>query len=598
MSEAITIYKKKVQTLEIESNKLKSLLKLIAIWRLVFFTAPIFFLIYSSQLGTFTTITGIVISLVFFVFLIKRYLIITDKKDHKGHLIEINKLEIDALDNKISAFPDGTEYIDPNHPFSLDLDIFGEGSVFQFLNRTITRPGKEKLAYLLSVVNLNPRDIISRQQSVKELSAMLDLRQDFNATGKIAADSDSDLSNLHLWLAEPGIFIQNRIYKFLAFFLPALSLIFLTLTFIDFGFINVLIMILLLQFFVVGIKFKYTNRIHGLIGKRLSMLRKYGKLISFLEDQNYNSPGLNTLKSKLISHSESASKIIQKLARIVSAFDNRLNLLVGFFLNGILLWDIQCMLRLEKWKLSHKNDIPKWLEVLGEYDALLSLSNFYFNNPEFVFPEFSDAVIFKASEIGHPLIPISERVNNSLEIKKEGNFIIITGANMAGKSTFLRTIGANIILGMAGAPVCAASLQFKPMPLFTSMRTNDSLQKHESYFYAELKRLKELIDELKKSNRIFIILDEILKGTNSKDKQLGSQAVLKQIIHRKGTGLIATHDLELAKMEQQFPDKIKNKCFEIEIEGAKIYFDYKLVDGITKKMNASLLMQQMGIIDS
>ena len=329
----------------------------------------------------------------------------------------------------------------------------------------------------------------------------------------------------------------------------------------------------------------------------MEMLKKYSRLFDYFEKPDFKSSFLSSYQKKLYANDESATMAIRHLAGIISAFDSRLNIFVGVLLNGLLLWDIQCMIRLEKWQEKYRDVLPEWFDALGGFDSLAGFSNFRFNHPGYVYPEISEEHVLIAQNIGHPLIVPEERVCNDFELAKEGNFAIVTGANMAGKSTFLRTIGVNWILAMAGAPVCADKFVFKPENLFTSMRTSDSLQKSESYFYAELKRLKELIDRLKNKEHLFIILDEILKGTNSVDKQAGSQTVLQNILKLGGTGIIATHDLELAKMEKQFPDRIVNKCFEIEINGAEIFFDYKLIDGITKKMNASLLMEQMGILN-
>jgi DNA mismatch repair ATPase MutS len=239
--------------------------------------------------------------------------------------------------------------------------------------------------------------------------------------------------------------------------------------------------------------------------------------------------------------------------------------------------------------------------MLGEVDAYISLGNYAFNNPDFVYPVISDNThntnVFSVKNLGHQLIEESKRVCNDFVLESRGTVCIISGANMAGKSTFLRTIAVNYILGMAGAPVCATEMSFIPSKLFTSMRTTDSLSDNESYFYAELKRLKTLKSRIEKGEPVFFILDEILKGTNSADKSSGSKLFLKKLIENGGTGLIATHDTSLGEMESDYGGLIINKCFEIEIEGEIIKFDYKLQNGITKKMNAGLLMKQMGILD-
>jgi DNA mismatch repair ATPase MutS len=253
-------------------------------------------------------------------------------------------------------------------------------------------------------------------------------------------------------------------------------------------------------------------------------------------------------------------------------------------------------MKLEKWRRSAASGLPEWLNLLGKSDGLISLANYSFNNPENSFPEVvKNLPVLEALRMSHPLLKRETRISNDFSVGQRGQVSIITGANMAGKSTFLRTVAVNMVLGMTGSPVCAERMRFTPLKLFTSMRTVDSLSHNESYFYAELKRLKALKERLEKGEDIFFILDEILKGTNSTDKSLGSKQFLRRIIDLGGTGLIATHDISLGEMEAEYPGNVVNKCFEIEIDGENIKFDYLLRDGITRKMNAAALMRQMGI---
>lgn len=276
--------------------------------------------------------------------------------------------------------------------------------------------------------------------------------------------------------------------------------------------------------------------------------------------------------------------------------DARLNWLMWIILNFLLLWDIRQMQRLENWQHEYKDDLEKWFEALAETESLGSLAGFYILNPRFTFPEIAkDSLSVNAVEAGHPLIPLNRRINNNILIKGRGNFNIITGANMAGKSTYLRTTGVNLVLAMAGAPVCAEKFVFYPAVLYTSLHTVDSLSGNKSYFFAELERLKLIIDTLNKGEEIYVFLDEILKGTNSYDKQHGSKALLKQLITLGTSGMIATHDLDLGQLEQSFPDNINNFSFEAVIKETELYFDYKLNAGIAKNMNATFLMKQMGI---
>jgi len=589
-------YLERIKILNMHLGSIKKKLGLLSVTRLITFILAIITLIYILKFSTVLAIASCLILLVLFGAQVKIFIKNNKTKLHIDSLIDINDKEINALNYDYKNFAEGSEYIDTTHPYSFDLDIFGEGSLFQFLNRTSTQTGKDKLALWLSTPELNPENITSKQDSIRELSGMIDCRQDFNASGIQYDESDSDMQLINEWINEPIYYKNKTAFKILSLLFPLFTISALIAAIFSFTFIDLFIILFLMQLFVTVLRLRYNNRIHSIIGKRLDMLRKYKQLFAYIDNEDFKSEILLKLQNKLKYNNNSANKIIGKLAGIVSAFDNRLNILVGVILNGLLLWDIQCIMRLEKWKLKYKNEIPGWFDVLGEFDALSSLATYYFNFPDQVFPIPGEKTVLHAVNLGHPLINEKERVNNNIDIFNENEFIIITGANMAGKSTFLRTIGVNLILAMCGAPVCASKFEFKLMNLFTSMRTNDSLQKHESYFYAELKRLKELIEKLYNKEKLFILLDEILKGTNSEDKQKGSKVVLEQIIRLKGTGIIATHDLELAKSEEKFPEKIKNKCFEIDIDGEEIFFDYKLVDGITKKMNATLLMKQMGIL--
>ena len=589
-------YLERIKILNSSLASIKKTLGLLSVTRLITFILAIILLIYILKFSVIMAIASCLILLFLFGAQVKSFIKKNKTKLHIESLIDINNNEIYALNYDYNNFEAGSEYIETTHPYSFDLDIFGEGSLFQFLNRTSTQTGKDKLALWLSTPELNPENITSKQDSIRELSGMIDCRQDFNASGIQYDESDSDMQLINEWINEPIYYKNKTAFKILSLLFPLFTISALIAAIFSFTFIDLFIILFLMQLFVTVLRLRYNNRIHSIIGKRLDMLRKYKQLFAYIDNEDFKSEILLKLQNKLKYNNNSANKIIGKLAGIVSAFDNRLNILVGVILNGLLLWDIQCIMRLEKWKLKYKNEIPGWFDVLGEFDALSSLATYYFNFPNQVFPIPGEKTVLHAVNLGHPLINEKERVNNNIDIFNENEFIIITGANMAGKSTFLRTIGVNLILAMCGAPVCASKFEFKLMNLFTSMRTNDSLQKHESYFYAELKRLKELIEKLYNKEKLFILLDEILKGTNSEDKQKGSKVVLEQIIRLKGTGIIATHDLELAKSEDKFPEKIKNKCFEIDIDGEEIFFDYKLVDGITKKMNATLLMKQMGIL--
>ena len=589
-------YRQRINSLQEIISRVRGQLRMIAAGRLLSFLLifPSLFVILPYRL-----VPGILLSITFlivFLALIKFHLKKNNRYRHLRELLKINEQELASLEYQFLDFDPGNEFIDTNHAYSYDMDLFGEGSVFQFLNRTVTYKGRHLLAQLFRHETLDEAVIANRQQAVKELSDMPQLRHDFLAAGRINHEEGHENEAVHQWINQPLYYVHRPFFKVIAVALPIVTLgVIVTSVFVS-SLVALAIVLYLTQLILVGTRLGHTSKNHQLISRHLEMLKKQHALLGYIEKEEFESAGLNRIRTLLVTGKESASAAIYSLTRIVSAFDNRLNILAALFLQGLLLWDIQCMIRLEKWKLRQGSMFGEWIKAIADFDACTSLAGYAFNHPAFIYPEFSSETVLSAKDLGHVLLPPGERVCNDFEIKAGGKFTVITGANMAGKSTFLRTVATNMILAMAGAPVCASEMVMKPTTLFSSMRTSDSLNKHESYFYAELRRLKELLDRLHEGEKPFIILDEILKGTNSVDKQKGSKAALKQILELHGTGIIATHDLELAAVEKQYPEKLRNMCFEIEIDRAEISFDYKLREGITTKMNALLLMQQMGII--
>ena len=419
----------------------------------------------------------------------------------------------------------------------------------------------------------------------------------------MAAGMKKPLEKTHLdgltrWMNESPVIRSTIMKRVLIYFLPSLSV--LSLLFVATGVIHYtfFLSVFFLNLLVVAAGLRKTNRIHIVLTGMHNYLSSMYQLLKTFDQESFNSGILDNIKQNICGRKVSAAGSVKRLTSLIQAFDSRLNVIVGFILNGLLLWDYHCIYRLDKWKSEYRKLFPDWIEMLGTIDAFISLGNYACNNPRFIYPEISEKkYLFSARSAGHPLISENKRVCNDFVIEHSGNVYIISGANMSGKSTFLRTIAVNYILGMAGAPVCATEMVFTPLKLFTSMRTTDSLSENESYFYAELRRLKMLKSEIEKGEPVLFILDEILKGTNSADKSLGSKLFLKRLIDLGGTGLIATHDTSLGEMEAEYPGIVVNKCFEIEIEGEIIKFDYKLRNGITHKMNAAILMKQMGILE-
>ncbi len=596
--EIIEIYKNRISWFGDRLAHIKKYLILVSFFRLVSFVGSIlFFISLAKSFNNFKFFAGILF-LLSFIYLVILYIKKTETQNLNKNLIKINSDELKVLKNDYSAFYDGNDYINRDHAYSYDLDLFGEGSIYQYLNRTVTFVGRELLAKNILNISSDKENIHKTQEVIQELSTNLKWRQIFMATGLLNPVSKDDNSKINYWLDEPAFYIKRVFYKILVFFLPVITLLFLGLTITGVSHYSWFTLLVLTQLFVSGIFLRRTNKEQRIVSEELRILKNYSKLIKLIEGEQFESQLLNILKTELRTEDTNALFAFKKLIKIIDAFDQRMNLFMGLILNGLLMWDIYSMMRLERWKLKYGSNVRKWLNVIAEFDVYISFANYSFNNQRFVFPKISDNTVIDSKELGHPLIPEENRINNDFSLNKLSEIDIITGANMAGKSTFLRTIGINLILAMNGMPVCASEFNFRIMDIFSGMRTADSLKENESYFYAELKRLKGVVDKLKQGRITFILLDEILKGTNSVDKAEGSWKFVEHLIRLNATGVVATHDLTLCKLEEKYPTHIKNKCFEVEIDAEKINFDYKLRNGVTKNMNASILMKQMGIFSN
>jgi DNA mismatch repair ATPase MutS len=475
------------------------------------------------------------------------------------------------------------------------LDIFGEDSIYQFINRTSTQSGREKLGSWLKNPSLQKEDIEKRQEAVKELSVIPNWRLHFLANGHLFKETKELSDEIKSWSEtelNPGNVAK---IKWLIYLVPGLT--FLSIIPAILGITNYLLYTLIVtQWLIILLYSKKVSYFFDFFGRKSELLGKYRQLLEFIEEREFQAPFLLELQKK-VNRPEKASHTFQQLKSLVHQFEYRQNIVVNLIVNSLLLWDLRCIYRLWKWHNQNRKKLAAWLDVIAETDALISLANFAYNQPDYVFPKIHDGgFVFETKQIGHPLLPAEKRVCNDLEITGWSKVLIVTGANMAGKSTFLRTVGVNMVLARMGAPVCAEQMTFAPVKIYTNMRTTDSLLKDESYFFAELKRIKGVLDRLEKGERIFVILDEMLKGTNSIDKLNGSKELIKKLLHLKAVALIATHDLKLSEMEEEYPQWVYNKCFEIRIKNDELIFDYLLSDGVTETMNATFLMKKMGII--
>lgn len=505
--------------------------------------------------------------------------------------------ELQALSGDYSSFEDGKEYVNPEHPYSFDLDIFGRRSLFQSINRTCTFFGKNRLAKWLQNHLHEKTSIEKRQEMVREISEHTLFREQFRVAGLVHHGQSSDGEKIQAWSQSPAQYLHAGWVKAFIWGVPVINSLLLITSlagWTSFSWLGLSFGIFLVLSF--GI-IKRATYIQETYGKQLKSLNGYARLIALAKAENWKSAGMQELMERFNLNGQSPIQALQQLSKELDRLDLRNNQFLYVLLEGSIFFQLQEIVRIERWKVRYGQHISEWLETVGELDALCSLGTFAYNHPQYTNPELTEKPFcFLATQMGHPLMPASQCVKNDATIPSRPFFLIITGANMAGKSTYLRTIGVNYLLACIGAPVCCERLKLYPNQLITSLRTSDSLSDNESYFFAELKRLKRIIDLLNQGQQLFIILDEILKGTNSMDKQKGSFDLIRQFMQLKANGIIATHDLLLGSLIKQFPEEIRNYCFEADIKENELTFSYKLREGVAQNMNACFLMKKMGII--
>lgn len=519
---------------------------------------------------------------------------IKQQEIHNHNLTTINNKELNCLQGKLDGIDDGERFLDPGHPYTADLDVFGPFSVYQYYNRAVTSIGKQQLAEMMSEA-ASIDSINSRQEATKELSEKLDWIQDFQGIGLDLKDEPQHLSALKNWLGDQPVMLGNQLLIHCLWLIPIIVFgsLFIPAEIIPW---RLKWLVLIIPGYILYRRLEAVNDIHKKTNKSGAILEHYSKLIQHIESETFNSTILNKLHQRFFHQNNKASESLGKLSYIIRQLNVRNNFF-AIFLNLLFLWDLYYVWRLEQWKEKHKDTLLDWFESLKWFDALNSYGMLYFNHPDWTFPEVrqDDNPLLEAVEVGHPLINQQERVDNDMSIPHSGHIKLITGSNMAGKSTFLRSVGLGIVFATIGMPVCAKRFATPNLQVYTSMRTKDALHENTSSFYAELKRLKYIIEVVEQGKPVFFLLDEILKGTNSHDRHNGSKALIKQLVKSKGVGLIATHDLELGYLGNENPTELENLCFEVDVKGEMLDFDYKIKKGICQSLNASILMKKMGI---
>ncbi len=590
-----SIYQERSNQFQLQANTLSKQLSALSTIRLLCFIAAALCGWYCFKTGNPLLLIPVALLLTAFFILIRLY----DKKSQllnfTKSLATINRNEADFIEGNKHSYDNGTVHTNPQHPYSYDIDLFGEHSLFHYLNRTASLFGKKALAMALTAPDIAA--ITARQAAITELKDTMDYRHQLHAHGLNNPISQADYEQVKAWLSTPNTVYGKPLLRILMYVLPAAFLISLFLYIGDYAPTGALATGLFILNLILTGRFFANFKNHLSASEQLSKsLLQLAQQLSVVEKTTFVSPLLVKLQQQLGTSNQPAGSAIHQLARLFNNLDSIYNLPASMALNGTLLFHVHIFYGIEKWKTIQQQQLHQWLAALGEAEALNSFANFAYNNPGFVFPQLSNTDDLTATALGHPLIAGTKRTCNDVSLRHE-KFIVLTGSNMSGKSTFLRTLAVNMVLARAGSVVCASSFSFYPYDIFVSMRISDSLLDNESFFYAELKRLQHIIHYVQSGHKTFVLLDEILRGTNSNDKHGGTVGLIKKLAAMQVCGIIATHDVTIGELSNNYPGYMANKCFEAQIINDELLFDYKLKDGVCQKLSASFLMKKMEIID-
>lgn len=510
-------------------------------------------------------------------------------------LAAINRQEVDRLEGNLKDLDPGTRFYSLHHPYAKDLDIFGDGSLFQLLDRCSTESGQRRLAHALTAAK-EWDEIDEYQKAVKEIGPEIDFRQHMHMLGKKSRLEEQAQCQLVDWFASPEDVLswqkRTRRQVILAngFTLSVIVGVFFFISW------QWLLVPLVMNSYLLRIHRKKVRAVMEHTEKNTSFLQNLSRLLQNLERKEFNAKRLISIKNTLTINGLTSSMLVKSLAFRFEMLEYTRNPYFYLLANGTFLWELHWMTSIERWRLLVRPHVEQWIAALNEYEVMASFAGAAYANPDWIFPNIkNDRFCYVAKSLGHPLIFSSNRVTNDFAICQPGETWVLTGSNMSGKSTFLRTLGLNAVLALAGAPVCAKTMEISPMRVFSSMRTEDNLQESTSSFYAELKRLKQLLDYLNEDTPVFYLLDEILKGTNSADRQAGSKALIRNLQDQNASGIIATHDLELGALHSIYPQTVFNYSFNSSVQDGELYFDYKLHKGVCHSFNATELMKKIGI---
>lgn len=555
--------------------------------------------------GTWLGFVGLVLAFAVQVVVHAR---IHNAKDRQVAAARFHERALARMAGKWRAFPSiGERWAVETHPYAGDLDVFGKASLFQLLDATSTRFGEEVLARWLSG-DEQPGDfaaaVHARQVAVKDLAPRIKVREELAVVGSLLDEGKPDPRPFVMWAGQAGAPQGKGLpgsLRAVAILMPLLTVG--TAVAASFGLVPRAAFILPFTLCIVilmALRPRLAPNLEAASSKETALSR-YAGMLAILENETFEAPALIALQKRLRESGASATKEMASLSRIVGYLDARNNEVFRFFIGPMLMWDLWCALALDRWRARAGKVAFGWFRALAELEALASLAGFAFERPDHTFPEIVAEPTFEAESLGHPLIEADKRVSNDVTIPGPGHALVVTGSNMSGKSTLLRAVGINVVLANVGAPVCAKSMKIGRLIVATSMRVSDSLDEGTSRFYAELKKLKLVLDLARKAKKgelegtVLFLLDEILHGTNTRERLIGARAILRELLKQGAMGEVSTHDLGLGDLEGEMPDQVRNVHFEEQVAADVMTFDYKLRRGIVQSSNALRLMRIVGL---
>jgi len=593
-TEIIKGYQQNIQVFLSVIQKLKQNKRILSVARLITVLAGIGICWYFWPAAG-VVFTVILLFLIIFIFLVFRDADKSSAINNCVRLIRVNQHELDAIRQNLHGYEDGQTFADPSHSYAADLDLFGPSSLFQYLSRCHADQSKKLLAHYLKE-SPSFSSVQTKQEAAKELSEKQVYCQNLQATAMANPLTIETEEKLRQCIDAPPVGFQHIFWKWFQNIYPFIPLS-ITAFYITGDLADKVFLSWLTGFYFISIL------ISRKIGPALAMLsdiepeiQGIHKQFILFETENFRSRFLKSLQVRLKpTVYKSTSAAIGEFAGILKKIDWRSNLLVNLVLQLFFVWDLRLILSLNEWKKNNKNQFKEWFNVIAEMEVANSMASLVYNEPEWCFPVLDDKYFhFDAKEIGHPLISAPIRVPSDFSLEGTGKIALITGSNMAGKSTFLRSLGTNTVLALMGCPVCARQMSLSEVKLMSSMRVADNLAENTSTFYAELKKLQHIIESINKKEKVFILLDEVLRGTNSTDRHKGSKALVRQLLQSGAVAVMATHDTELAHLEAMNPS-VSNYHFEGRIRNEELYFDYKIKPGISESLNATALMKKIGI---